>query len=213
MAFLYRTAPLAGRLVQGEILGKVWEHVPLEPPVEVVAGQTVPVRSVFRERVVVLTQDCDLLQDFRVRFDDDGNEVDGADDDPRTVPHVLLCIGAPFDVLKGRLPGSDVKRRVKNNQDERYHTLAEAGVGADPQPDAVEEEGRQGGEEVGPDEGVRVLPQLTFDFRHTLSLPTGLLYTAVLSGQVDRVALIPSPYILDLNQRFHGYHARIPIEE
>lgn len=42
-------------------------------------------------------------------------------EDPRSVPTVLLCDA--YDDLRPRVAGSDIFKRAKKNQDERYHTF------------------------------------------------------------------------------------------
>ena len=187
MPFAYCPPTTEDRLVQGEVLGPLIEYVPLQPPVELAEGEGVQVRGVRYERAVVLTQDCDLLQDFRLRRNPD---VQDPESDPRSVPHVLLC--EMFEDLRQRVAGGDIFKRAKRNQDERYHAFPEA--------------------QIGQDEAAR-LPDLYLDFRKSISLPTRLVYEALEGGQVNRLAVLPMNYLHDLTHRFHGYHARIAIEE
>jgi hypothetical protein len=192
--FQYLGPPTDGRLVQGEILGAVWEFVPVQAPVAVPEETDIRVRSVYHERMIVLTQDCDLINDFKLRSPDeesleDLNEVEG---NIRSVPSVLLC--DLTEDLGERLKGSGTSwKRVEGNQDERYHKLPEAQIGAD----------WAGG----------YLPALYLDFRKTVSLPTPFLYEALRVAGIARVAITPPIYLHDLIHRFHGYHSRVAVED
>ncbi len=193
MPFEYRTPPSGGRLKQGEILGSVWEYVPVQAPVEISQETDIRVRSFWHERMVVLTQDCDLINDFTLRSPDnetleDLNEVEG---DIRSVPSILLC--DLTEDLKARLDSGASWKRVSRNQDERYHAFPEALVGV----------GGEGGS----------LPELYLDFRKTLSLPTPFLYEGLRGGGIARVAVTPQIYLHDLIHRFHGYHSRVAVED
>jgi hypothetical protein len=173
----------------------VWEYVPLQPPAELTQEADVRVQAIRHDRMVVLTQDCDLLQDFNLRSADGFTLDDLADvaDNPRSVPSVALC--DMFDEIKSRIAsGSAIFNAVKKNQNERYHTFAEAPVGS-------------GEEELG------VLPALYLDFRKTVALPTPFLYEAVRAAGVSRLAVVPPFHIHDLIHRFHGYHSRVAVEE
>ncbi len=188
MSFAYLSARSDGRLVQGELLAGVIEYVPLQPPVELPEGANVPVRAVARDKMVVLTQDCDLEQDFRIRSAAESNTAQEVDANTGSVPSVLLC--QVFDELKPRVAGGDIFRRARRNQDERYHTLPEAPIG----------------------DGTDNLAELYLDFRKFVALPTGFLYDGVTAGGVRRLAVIPPVYLHDLVHRFHGYLSRVAID-
>ena len=179
--------------MQGEILGSVWEFVPIQAPVEVPEETDVRVRSFYHERMVVLTQDCDLINDFGLRSPDDQTleDLNEVEDDIRSVPSVFLC--DVTEDLKARLGSGASWKRVKGNQDERYHMFPEAVVGAD----------GEGG----------YLPELYLDFRKTASLPTRFLYEGLRVEGIARVAVTPPIYLHDLIHRFHGYHSRVAVED
>jgi hypothetical protein len=193
MPLCYSLPPDDGRLLQGEIIGPVWEYVPLRPPVEAAAETQIDVRGYEHSRMVVLTQDCDLLWDFALRAPEGSlaNELADVTEKPKSVPSVLLC--DMFENLRERVAGGDILARAKRNQDERYHALAEAPVGED-------------------DSGA-TLPELFLDFRKTFSPPTAFLYQGLQSGQVCRIAVVPPFHIHDVVHRFHSYHSRIAIED
>jgi hypothetical protein len=185
--------PPDGRLVQGEVLGDVWEYIPLRPPVEAAAETEVEVYAVPHQRMLVLTQDCDLIRDFDLRAPDGSlsNQLLNVSEDPASVPSLLLC--EMFEDLRSRVAGGDVFKRARKNQDERYHALAEAPVGDD-------------------SSGV-TMPELFLDFRKTFSPPTAFLYLGLQSEQVGRLGVVPPFYIHDVVHRFHSYHSRIAIED
>ena len=74
------------------------------------------------------------------------------------IRYLLLC-DAYDDVHDIELPGSDVRRRVNRNQDERYHRL-EAGAGLQ-------------------DPAVEVPADLFLDFKKTFMVPVDGLYEAI----------------------------------
>jgi hypothetical protein len=186
----YEDARLAGRLVQGEVLGPVWEYVPLIAPVELPAETTeIPVRALRHPRMLLLTQDCDLEQDFSLRFP--GGDVDAEPAalvaEPGAVPHVLLC--DLFEDLRSRVAGGDIFKRARRNQDERYHALPSVPIA---------------GQDVD-------MPELFADFRHAIALPTEFVYAGVRGGGIERRALLPELFRLDFVHRFHAYQARVPV--
>jgi hypothetical protein len=185
----YLRPPGESRLVQGELLGPLWEYVPTIAPVEVPQGAEIAVAPSPHERVILITQDCDLEQDFQIRFPDGwlGQAADGVDDMPGAVPQVVFC--DTFEDLRPRVAGSDIFKRAKRNQDERYHAFPEAEI-----------------EEVG-----GAVPELFIDFRRAVALPTGFVYAGIREGGVGRIALLPEIFRLDLAHRFYGYLSRIPV--
>ena len=82
----------------------------------------------------------------------------------------------------------DIWKRIRQNQDERYHRFEAAPVGEPP---------------------VNQLPDLYLDFRKTMALPTGTLYEGLGSGKVMRLAVVPPVFVHDLMHRFYAYLSRI----
>lgn len=62
---------------------------------------------------IVLTQDCDLLRDYEARKDNKAPVLNG----------VLLFELLPVDVIRPKLPGGDIFRRIKRHSEDRYHYL------------------------------------------------------------------------------------------
>ena len=47
----------------------------------------------------------------------------------------------------------------------------------------------------------------------SFAVPTELLYAELQAARVERVAMMPSPVVLQMSQRFHAYHGRIGLED
>jgi hypothetical protein len=62
--------------------------------------------------VVVLSQSCDLQQDFA-----------GRQSEKPQLPDVLLCHVPTAEELRALCGGSDIWKRIRQNKDERYHFL------------------------------------------------------------------------------------------
>jgi hypothetical protein len=191
--FAYDKSPVDGPLRQGELLGPLWEHRPLVPPIEVEDGTNVQVFSVHHRLMVVMTPDCDLIWDFQARFETEEAraalepESDALDTAVAGLPHVLLCDSYPRADIKERLD-SKLFKLASSNRDERYHYFAEA--------------------EIGEGSGER-WEEVYLDFKKPLALPTRQLYEGIKSKAVRRIAWIPLVYRHDLIHRFFGFQSRI----
>lgn len=142
---------------------------------------------------IVLTQDCDLDWDFKAR--EARTQVDSSEENKRQaklVPNVLLCELTTTDALRPRLPGSDVLRRIRANQDERYHWFPAVGVQQDL--------------------AGKGLPELVADFKRVFSIPTDELYLRLSLG-IRRRAILSSPYLQHLSTRFGYYSLRVALPE
>lgn len=124
-----------------------------------------PVGRFHHLLVVVLTVDCDLEQDFHVRQIATGQNASARDEsDPALVPFTLLCDLYPSTTARVRVNASDLWKRIRQNQDERYHTMiGPSGFG----PSAA---------------GAKEDDQVVIDFKKTLAAPTGSLYEGIRSG-------------------------------
>lgn len=193
MAFIYDIPPNPGFVIQGKILGNIWEHRPLHPPVEIPEGSFIEVDSVHHPLMIVMTAVCDLEQDFRKRFPGDASQRDYSsphldESDPHLVPHILLCEVFKEEKIRQPSMGRELWRRVSQNQDERYHHLPVGDIG---------------------NPAVDQLPNLYLDFKKTIALPTSSLYEGLRGGQVRRVAVFPAVFIHDLMHRFYGFLSRV----
>jgi hypothetical protein len=140
----------------------------------------------FHPFAVVLSQDCDLDQDWKVR--------QSAVDDPkaaqRQLPSVLFAQVHDAEELKGRVGASDLWKRVKQNKDERYHFLE----AVSPNQDALADG----------------LPELGIDFKRYFTIPTDELYRRIEKGTHRRCRLV-SPYLEHLSTRFCYYQFRVAL--
>jgi hypothetical protein len=184
---------MSGALRQGEILSDIWIHRPLHPPIEKTEGSPIDIRSYHHPLMVVMSPDCDLDHDFPVRFPDlqaqeQYQSVTEDESLPAIIPQVLLGDLYKEDEIRSRIQGADIWRRIKQNQDERYHCFESASIG-------------------NPSRGE--LPALYLDFKKSLSLPTPSLYDGLRVNGVQRIALIPPIYIHHLIHRFYGFLSRV----
>lgn len=176
--------PDAGRFRQGEILANVLTLVANGVPFNASSPDAILETLAF---AVVLSQDCDLEQDFEQR-------KLGNDQSDRILPQTLLC--SLFS--REELPpvgghNSALWKLIKKNTSPRYHYL------------------REGSPAI---EGlVHEFPQLTADFKFYVTVPTDVLYSQATQGQVQRLANLESPYAEHLSTRFAYYLARIALPE
>jgi hypothetical protein len=195
MPYTYDPPPSGGSLRQGELLGPIWEHRSLAPPVEVQAGEEARIRAVRHELTVVMTADCDLLWDFNARFPTeeakDALTLVNSDheDSAIAVPHVLVCEAYAEVDARTRVRESRLFKLIQQNRDERYHHFSEAPI--------------TGTEEV--------LPDVYIDFKKSLAVPTAQLYEGIRVGGVLRKATVPPVYRHDLMQRFYAYLSRVAV--
>ncbi len=131
-------------------------------------------------------------------FDESTPTREHLESDPTIVPHVLLCgafeeseIKSRESIVTGkRAVQSDILRRIKQNQDLRYHYFAEARVEANDQ-----------------------VPALILDFKRILTVATGSIYGGIETGRLERIAVVPAPHIQDLVQRFFAFQSRIGVPD
>lgn len=150
--------------------------------------------------LIVMSPDCDLLWDFQARFPDEDSrrrlvspEQLIIADSRAIISHVLLASAYREGEIRNRIPGSDVWKRILQNQDFRYHRLTAS----------IEEEGQPG----------LVKEDLYVDFKQPISLPTESLYAGISTDGVKRLAVIPDVYIHDLIHRYYGYLSRVAVPE
>jgi hypothetical protein len=137
---------------------------------------------------LILTQDCDLEQDFHVR----NPETKPSD---KLIPSVLLCQVFTAVELRGDPKqggkGSEMWKRISQNKDERYHFLQKI----EPWSDRLNEG----------------LPELAIDFKKYFTLPTEELYRRVEIGEAQRRCVLVSPYMEHVCIRFSHFLSRIAL--
>jgi len=189
MALTYEEAPAFGALRQGEIVGPLWTHHAAYPPMPLARNKPVAVTSTLVDLSVVLSPDCDLLWDYEARFDLLA-EQDSSAEHPNTVSEVQVCALHSYGQLRPRFAGDRPGwTRVTGNQDERYHRLEAARVGASD----------------------LYFHDLCIDFKKVTSVRTDSLYEGLTLESVRRAALLPETYVHHLVHRYSSFVARVAI--
>jgi len=140
--------------------------------------------------MLVLHADCDLDQDYAQRNPGDGKPTVQADA-RKLIPEILLCDVFEAVEIRGRVAGSDIFKRVHQNQDERFHRFPAAEIG---------------------NTGTS-MPELFLDFKRTYMENTPSLYEGLMLGSIQKFAMIPPVYIHDLMHRFFGFHSRVGLPD
>lgn len=140
--------------------------------------------QIIHEFAVVLSQDCDLEQDFKSRM--------GENKQDKLIPSVLFAEVYKAETLLGRVEGSKMWQRIKQNKDERYHFLQKV----EPADDAQSEG----------------LPELGIDFKRYFTIPTDEVYFHV-AAKAKRRCVLRSPYLEHLSSRFAFYLSRVALPE
>ncbi len=190
---VYKLSEPGERLHQGEVLAPVIERqVGLD-------GEGEQVLEFEHKFVVVLTQDCDLEQDFRARAEviPDGppaeREAAQIKRENGVLHHVLLAVATTANVVKGRVKTDRNMEKVLQNKDERYQYLAGSPVG-----------GAFFGREFGP---------LVLDFKRVFSYPLDQLRREMDACRTRRLAYLTTPYAEQLCVRFGYFCQRIALPQ
>lgn len=184
MAFHYIPSE-SPHLRQGEIIENLIELRPFISPGETIdVKQDTPLTRIDHKYAIIVSQDCDLEWDYKARQDDPN--------DARLISHVLFCdLFLEDEIHEPRGLTHELWKRVRQNQDERYHLFDEAPVG-----------------ETG-----QTLPKLFVDFLATFSLPTEFVYSLTSSGHVTRIGFLPHPYLQDFTHRLYSFLGRVAIPD
>jgi len=171
------------RLWQGEILENLPQARLALASVEPAAGE-LEVETDPHPLVIILSQDCDLEQDFRER--QDGGSI---------LPNVLLCDLFLAEQLRGTVRdveglGSRDWRLIGQNKNERFQLL----------------------HAVTPEEDLKGegLPTLAIDFRLYFTIRTDEVYRRIGQGTLRRCRLA-TPYAEHLSDRFCHHLARVAL--
>jgi hypothetical protein len=128
---------------------------------------------------IIAAQDCDLLQDFEKR----------AKDNSGSICEVVIYPAQKTVDTFATIKGSDIKKRIENNKDERYHLF----------------------EEVDKDKDLlgQGVPSLLVDFKmlFTLSIPD--LQIQIEAGTANRRTRLEMPYREHFQSRAAFYFQRV----
>lgn len=174
------------RLFQGEILSDLVQTRMSLDSVILAADTALKIVQITHPVAVVLTQDCDLEQDFKLRSE-------GAESSSK-LANILMCETFTTIELKGKVPpGKDIWKRIIQNKDERYQCLEEI-------PPHLDAQGTG-------------LGSLGCDFKRYFSVPADEIYERIKLKLIRRRARMISPYVEHLLSRFCYYQARVPLPE
>ena len=180
---IYRAVGPEERLFQGEVVERILEWIPKYDSAR--PDQVVGAEPRLQKLAVILTQDCDLAQDWDKRQADPRVDTD--------LRSVLVCPAWAADELR-RSQNLTTRRWevVRQNKDERYAYVAEI-------PREVDAAG----------EGH---PALLLDLTNYFTIRTVELYRQLRGtgpGAPRRRCRLETPWREHLQYRFAAYHARI----
>lgn len=139
---------------------------------------------------IVVTQDCDLEQDYLPRSQ-------GKLNNNRIVKNVLLCEVMDFrEFLTNNQELSEsasAQKLLLRNKDERYHYLQTA--------------------EADDDAAGEGLPGFCVSFKTYFTAPTDYLYHLTTNMSAIRRCVLKSPYLEHFSSRFHYYHSRVALPQ
>jgi hypothetical protein len=167
---VYVASPSEGEIRQGEIISDL---IQARLNITTVDATSVPkVERVKHPYAIIVSQDCDLLQDFRARS--------GVAKPDKMLPNILFCeVTTAVELCLG---GNGMSARERElfvkNKVERYHFLQKVA----PDADAL----REG------------LPELGIDFKRYFSVPTDEVYKR-LTFEAKRRCYMNSPYFEHLS--------------
>lgn len=138
---------------------------------------------------IVLSQDCDLIQD-RVERD----KADSGEDVPpeKLIPNVLFCEVVSAQSLRGTTSNPRLWDSIVKNDNKRYQFLQKV----EPHEDAFKEG----------------LPELGIDFKRYFSIPTGEVYRRLELGEAKRHCVLVSPYLEHFSTRFAFFLSRVGLD-
>lgn len=187
MTKAYASCTDAVRLYQGEILSNVIERSAtfIGP-----AADAFGMDELVHPYAVIVTQDCDLEQDARGRATAPSqNPAEEKKRQNSMSRFVTLVVASEFEKSADAFAGSDVRKRAKQNKDERFQFLA-------PVP-------------VADDKGGLGIPALVLDFKRVFAYRLDELLKAIERDETKRRARLVSPYAEHLSDRFAYFVQRI----
>ena len=191
--FAASKAGIANSLRQGEILTDLVQiQVNLES-IETLQNPTdYLVNNVVHPYAIIVSQDCDLEQDFNFRFHKRGKER-------HRLPSVLFCeVIEAEELVQGErnqniFQSKTVRKNFQDNNDYRFHFIQ-----------AIPEEFDVLGQG---------LPELGIEFKRYFSMPTGEVYRRIKLSHTQRRCRLQSPYLEHFCDRFHYFNNRIALPE
>jgi hypothetical protein len=177
----------AGALRQGEIISGLTQ---IRLQIESVGSDEPVVDFEWHPLAIVVTQDCDLEQDFKIR-----TLLQNSTPSPsnKLLPNILFCqIISAEELKQANALNSALWSRVKINKDERYHFFQKVM----PSDDALGEG----------------LSELGLDFKRYFSIPTEEVY-ARLKLDAQRRCCLLSPYLEHFSTRFAYYQFRVALPQ
>ena len=135
---------------------------------------------------ILMTQDCDVEQDFVVRQKGEVND--------KILPGLLFCEVATAEELFGRVAGTKKvweRLNIPLNKNERFHFFGAVAPDCDAR-------------QIG-------LPELAIDFKRYFTVPTEEVYRRVELGEAKRRCILNSPYLEHLSSRFAYYMSRVAL--
>lgn len=174
---IYRRSPEIGTcLCQGEILSDLIRF-PLD--IKTINDPEPGIVRIDHPFALVLTQACDLTQDFDARLHQK----------PHQLPDVLFCQLPIASALKTPELNSKIWDRIKRNKDERYHFL-----------EMIPSECDACGNGI---------PELGVDFKRYFTIPTEEVYLRIELGQTRRRSVLCTPFLEHVSSRFAYFLSRV----
>lgn len=180
---IYQASNTSSSLRQGEIVTGVFQFNPVinEIPEPL---QELSFTSIIHPYAIVITQDCDLDWDYKVR---------GTNNNPaKLLNSIILCEIATAESIRST-DGMNRKEweLVAAHRHERFYFFEKVLPECD-----VEQEG---------------LPELTADFKRVFGIDAATLYRQIELGIVKRRAILASPYLEHFSRRYHSFHGRVAL--
>lgn len=141
---------------------------------------------------IILSQDCDLEQDFRIRNSDPATQRE-----TDKVSNVLFCEVVTAENMRGvaNVTGitTEIWKLIRQNKNDRYHFLEQV---------AAAQDATGAG-----------LPELGLNFKRYFTIPTAEVYRQLEINIAQRRCRLISPYLEHLSDRYGNYLTRIALPE
>ena len=198
-------------LRQGELINNLFEFRLQIPEVKSINNvhKRVKFDPIVHPYAIVVSQNCDLEWDYKARSREASED--------KLLTHILFCaLFTPDEVRSRSGLKSELWKRVKQNQDERYHHFDEALLISTEQctNEFVAAVRKMNTEDFHNKYGTgEIVPELIADFKTTFSLPNEFAYWLVSTGQANRKGALFSPYLEDFMHRLYGFLGRVATPE